>query len=367
MKTILILTAGFGEGHNAAARNVAAAIHANSPDVTVEIADVFAEAYGKFNMLSVKGYHLLINRLPRVWQGVFELLHRTTFVPKQIWVFQAAARVLREKIATLKPDVIISTYPGNNFLLDYVSKKSVRRSFKTVTVVTDSITINSAWYQGHSDFLIVANDQTADIVQAAGVPQAKIKRLGFPVPLLFASPSAERPCGPPWRVLYTINSGRHLAPAIVENLLKVPEIELTVTVGRDEPLAALLRQLAQRTGREFAILGWVPNMPELMISHHLLIGKAGGATVQEALAAGTPMIITQIVPGQEEGNARLVIENQAGCLAETPIEIAAAATRAFANGAEQWQAWSDAASQLGTPSGAARTAQFLLQASDGAE
>jgi processive 1,2-diacylglycerol beta-glucosyltransferase len=46
--------------------------------------------------------------------------------------------------------------------------------------------------------------------------------------------------------------------------------------------------------------------------------EAGGATVQEALAARTPMIITQVIPGQEEGNAMLLVENGAGEIATTP-------------------------------------------------
>ena len=33
------------------------------------------------------------------------------------------------------------------------------------------------------------------------------------------------------------------------------------------------------------------------------------------------MIITQVVPGQEEGNARLIIDKEAGAVATTPLEI----------------------------------------------
>ena len=42
------------------------------------------------------------------------------------------------------------------------------------------------------------------------------------------------------------------------------------------------------------------------MTHHLVISKAGGATVQEAIAARCPMIVNQVIPGQEEGNARLI-------------------------------------------------------------
>ena len=108
------------------------------------------------------------------------------------------------------------------------------------------------------------------------------------------------------------------------------------------------------------LFGWTPEMPRLMAENHLLISKAGGATVQETLAARTPMIITQIVPGQEEGNARLILESRAGALATTPPQIAATVRRAFADGAQEWIAWQQAASSLSRPNAADDIARFVL-------
>jgi len=51
-KKILILTAGFGEGHNSAARGVRDGLARVAPDqTTVELRDLFAEAYGQINEL----------------------------------------------------------------------------------------------------------------------------------------------------------------------------------------------------------------------------------------------------------------------------------------------------------------------------
>ena len=101
-------------------------------------------------------------------------------------------------------------------------------------------------------------------------------------------------------------------------------------------------------------------MPQLMAESHLLISKAGGATVQEALAAKTPMIITQVVPGQEEGNARLIIDKEAGAVATTPLEISATTRRAFAHGAQEWLRWQRAAASLARPNATDETARFVL-------
>ncbi len=63
-----------------------------------------------------------------------------------------------------------------------------------VTIITDSLTINSVWYRAHSDFFLVANEPTADILVKAGIPEQKIRIFGFPVPRIFASLDGSRPC-----------------------------------------------------------------------------------------------------------------------------------------------------------------------------
>ena len=80
-------------------------------------------------------------------------------------------------------------------------------------------------------------------------------------------------------------------------------------------------------------------MPELMMSHHLVIGKAGGAIVQEAIAARCPMIINQVIPGQEEGNAELIWRCGLGAIAEKNREVAELVENAFAKRAAQWSEW----------------------------
>ena len=164
------------------------------------------------------------------------------------------------------------------------------------------------------------------------------------------------------RVLFMINAGRTQALEVVKRLLKLEGIALTVTAGRDEELGAAIRELAARPrGGKCEVLGWVSNMPELVMSHHVLIGKAGGASVQEAIAARTPMIITKVVPGQEEGNARLLEQNGCGAVRETPEAIASQVEALFADGAALWKEWEANISRLSRPDAALRMAELILE------
>ncbi len=141
-------------------------------------------------------------------------------------------------------------------------------------------------------------------------------------------------------------------------------MHLTVTVGRDDALRLELEQLAAELGKPLEIHGWTTRMPELLMSHHLLIGKAGGATVQETIAARTPMLLTQIVPGQEEGNAKLLLQNRCGALCETPDHLGLTIEKLFANGAARWHEWEQNITRLSRPDAALEIARFVLGGND---
>ena len=192
----------------------------------------------------------------------------------------------------------------------------------------------------------------------AGVPREKLRVLGFPVPPRFARDRPERPAPPPPRVLYMINAGKDQAPGIVARLLAIPGLHLTATYGRDEALRQRLEAAA--AGHPLELHGWTDRMPELLMTHHLLIGKAGGATVQESIAAGTPMLITQVVPGQEEGNARLLFENACGALCPTASALARKIESLFANDAQEWRQWEQNTKRLAKPDSALQIADFIL-------
>lgn len=358
MKSVLILTAAFGEGHNAAARNLAAAL--GEAGVKASVHDIFDEAYGPLNQAVKHVYLFVINHIPALWSAIFFLLDRTAVVGGGIGIFGRAARLLARRIGELRPDAIVSTYPGYGHLMDLIRRRGEAGDAELVTIVTDSLTVNSVWYRCSCDHFLVANPETAQVMREAGVAAEKIHVTGFPVPLVFSEPPPVR-SAPPYEVLFMVNSSHHLAPAVVGELLEIDGIRLTVTVGRDAELGRALEKLASPAGAPPEIHGWTPEIPHLIRRSHVLISKAGGATVQEALAARTPMIITQIVPGQEEGNARLLIESGAGELAASPQAISEAVRRMFAGGGSLYHERLAATEPLSRPDASREVARILTR------
>jgi processive 1,2-diacylglycerol beta-glucosyltransferase len=199
------------------------------------------------------------------------------------------------------------------------------------------------------------------VIRAGGVPESVTRVFGFPVSPIFADLAAEEL--PPdakdrKKVLYVINPPNLRSLDLIQRLLEL-DIDLTVTVGRNEKLGRAVRSAAGN--RRIEIFGWTDQLPHLFRRSHLLIGKAGGATVQEAIAAACPMIINHVVSGQEEGNAQLIVQTNSGGIALSASATVAEIQRAFTDGARQWQIWKANIARMSRPRASLDIAEFLLR------
>src|SRR6266550_7413683 len=358
-KRILILTAGFGEGHNSAARGVRDGLARVALDqTTVELRDLFAEAYGPINELVRRSYLALVNSAPRAWGVVYRWLDRKTDYNTE---FRRLARLKAQFAPVLdrfKPDIVVCSFPAYANVLQEIL--GAGRVCKCVVIVTDSITINASWYRSPADYFLVANEQSASVVRNGGVAPEKIRTFGFPVSPKFADFAEDRPLpssNSSRRVFYMINAAKRGATELVRMLAKL-DLDLTVTIGRNDELRPEIDAAAD--GHPIKIIGWTNELPRMKHENHLLIGKAGGATVQETIAAKCPMIINHVVAGQEEGNARLIVETNSGVIVQSPREVAAQVQRAFDDGAKQWCEWAGNISKLSRPRAALDMAEFLM-------
>ncbi len=368
---LLILTAGFGEGHNAAARGLAAACDELHGEGSAEVLDLFLLTSPRTSALVRSGYIGLINRLPRLWRGIYGLMDRSALLPRLLSSsLRPQVRFLARRFEAGCPRAICSTYPVYPFLLERLREQG-RLPVPHYTVVTDSISIHSLWWRSPCDGWFVPNADSAAVMEGRGVNPQRLNVSGFPVTPYFRRHAGEftRPdlgSGATPRVLHIINSGTRHAAATAERLLSGSEFEVTCAVGRNEKLRKRLERVAAGRSKPSRILGWTDEIPRLLMTHHVVVSKAGGATTQEAIAAECPMIVSQVVPGQEEGNCELVLRHGAGNLAESTEAVIAALRQAFAQRGALWRRWHAAMAPLSRPDAARVIVRTVLQAGEAA-
>ena len=357
----LILTASYGEGHNTAAKGLKTAIEGR-PGKSATIHDPFPQSFGERYRSSREDYLNIVNNFPLLWSGIYQLVDALPVGFAAPTLLERMTHQLAATIREQRPDCILSVYPLYPYLLPDALRIAHAPTIPILTVITDSITINSIWYRRRTDGFIVPNPQSANVLRNAGVPEHLILDKGFPVSPRFHSEPLVRPDPngqERLKVLFMINGNRERSKVIASQLLQRENISTTVTVGHDTDLGDELSRCIPTTRKDNHILGWVSDIPTLLREHHLLIGKAGGATVQESLAAVTPMLITQIFPGQEEGNARLLLENGCGVFAERDADIVRTIDSLCADSFRRWHLMRDACLKLSRPDASLRIADLV--------
>ncbi|MGJ8672089.1 MGDG synthase family glycosyltransferase [Rubritalea sp.] len=356
---IMITTAGFGEGHNSAANHLAVALEKNAE---VEIVDPCANGAPWVNEQLRNFYRFITTHAPKTWAKIYSSTDSRDFSKERLPMMRKPENSLHETLLSYQPDAIISTYP----LYPYFLERSFQRGAKRVpvfTAITDSIEINSSWRKAPTDFWLVTDTLTEEKLTQIGLPAEKIITTGFAVHPRFQSLSsipADDPCTP-FRVLYFPTAKKPTVRRFMRAILKVPNTEVTVVLGKNvRRLYDRAREVQLEFPDRVEIKGWTRRVPELLCEHHLIVGKAGGATVHEAIAAKTPMLIHHLVPGQEEGNLALLHHLNAGKLTESTRQVRKAIEQMTANNAQEWREMKQSLIDHRLPCGATAAADFIL-------
>jgi UDP-N-acetylglucosamine:LPS N-acetylglucosamine transferase len=156
------------------------------------------------------------------------------------------------------------------------------------------------------------------------MPRIKLARTGFPVhpkfPAYTGSQSQARATltvqPAPFTVLVTsggVGSG-NLRTIVLALAQTYPQLQFLVVTGKNAPLRQALQELHLPNVHVF---GFVNNMEVLMAASDLIVTKAGPGTLMEALVMRRPVIVTEAVGMQEQGNIDYVLNHEIGLFCPT--------------------------------------------------
>ena len=97
---------------------------------------------------------------------------------------------------------------------------------------------------------------------------------------------------------------------LLEQLSRIPRLKTVIITGNQKHLYGRLMKLNRWDN--IMIVGYAENMADYMAKSDLIISKAGGATIFEAIAMERPLIVQESLVGQENYNVAFVQEEGIG-------------------------------------------------------
>lgn len=325
-----------GTGHRRAAEAIAEAVRRHLPRAQVDCCDVLADTPAWFARTYPRLYRSLVQRCAPLWGWGYRLIDRP-------WVFrfiqpvrrrwnQAMGRRLLRRLREQPPDVLVAThfFPADLFAS---AKRAGLLRARLVVIITDLFP-HRVWFAEPADAFVVGASPTYELCRQRGLAAQRLHLLGIPVSASFSDPldreEALRALGlqPGRRTVLIAGGGMGVGPIaeLVGRLLvmdadRAQGLQLIVVCGDNDQLRRSLERLSQQARMPIRVLGFVETMAQLMRVSDLLITKAGGLTITEALATGLPLIICSVIPGQEQLNAGYVVSQGAAIMALHAPEV----------------------------------------------
>ncbi len=225
--------------------------------------------------------------------------------------------------------------------------------------------VERLWFDPATDLCLVPTPTVYDLAIESGLPPEKVKVTGVPVRTEFAEPKPDAAClrrelgwQPDLFTVLAIGSKRvdHLYDSLrVLNHSGHP-LQLVVAAGGDQDLFQQLQATEWHVPTR--VYDFVLQMGTFMRAADCVLSKAGGLTVSEALACGLPLILIDVIPGQETGNAELVVTGEAGVLAPEPVAVVEALAHWLADDRRHYRRAAQMARQLGHPRAALEVSEL---------
>jgi len=360
-RRILILTADAGFGHRSAANALAAALNIMYADsVTVDIVNPLDDKRTPAFLRDTQSDHdKMVREMSNLYQIGYEVSDAAfPSVMVESVLILMMFEVMNDLLRKYEPDVVVTTYPLYQAPLDAV-RTILRKKVPIITVITDLATVHRLWFNDNVDECLTPTTIVRDLAIKNGLAADKVHITGIPVNPVIAQEQRDKKTirtNLQWLtdkpLLLVVGSRR--VRSLRENLRVLNHcglnFQLAVISGGDQELYQHLQETEWHIPTY--LYNFVENMAEMMLAADCILTKAGGLIVTEALACGLPLVLVDVNPGQEVGNADFVVSNHAGVLAKTPMDTLETIFHWLDNGGVLMKTFAEQAYALGKPQAA---------------
>lgn len=328
-KKILILYAPLGAGHGKAAKAIAEAFALKYPDIEVKNINVLDFAFEIFRQGLPWAFVFFNSKTPFLYKWIYRYYNSQSPYRSLNNISSAILEKSRfiKFIKEFNPDLIISTNPLPMQLVSKTKEKNII-NILSANVCTD-FGFHSFWHNVDVNYYFAANEEIKKSLIEHGVQPDKIQVTGIPISSKF-SEKLDRgkiinnlgfDISKPILLIVGGRTCYNNLLAIINNIKeRNKSLQFIIVAGRDKILYKKLKNSEISNDPSVRIFGFVDNLDEYMTAADLILTKAGGLTVSECLAKNLPMVINDIIPGQEEDNVNYAVNHGVGIKADNKKE-----------------------------------------------
>jgi processive 1,2-diacylglycerol beta-glucosyltransferase len=371
MTRILILYSSLGSGHVSAAKALRDAF-LQHPNVEVLSEDALAYTSSIYRSTVTQIYEQLSVKVPQLYKAFYEGsdvddLERS-LDNNLAWakIERPFFRRLGKMVKAAQPDVIVCVQQIPSRFLQLLEQEDAIACPQYV-VITDTIA-HSTWINYGVSSYFLPNDLSVNFLEQRGVDRSLLQVTGIPVKLEIMQPKFQSevrkqhhlPLDSPVITLFGGGLNPRRVRFMVSNLLEHLESGvLIVAAGRSDDLLDTLSDLTDSSTVKLHKLGMIDYVDDLIVASDLIITKAGGLITSEILARGTPMLIVDPIPGQEEQNADVIAAAGAGIQLRL-LEMVTPAVQYLLKHPDRLEEMRQSASEIGQPQAALNIVNFIL-------
>jgi diacylglycerol O-acyltransferase / wax synthase len=296
-RSVVIISAEMGEGHNAAAAALTEAIEECWPGCTVERLDTMELRGLRFAKAARWAYGFQLSVLPWSYEMFYDRLSRSDrfagFAKRRLGAF--FGHRLAKALDGRNPDLVISTYPFGSAALQWL--RDHKGSSTLMVTYVPAFHVHPLWAYPGVDMHFVMYDSAGEHARMPGFE--KTMRVGAP-PVRrgfgdYSRAEARERLGFPADDFIVLLTGGawglgDIAPG-AEALVKLePPVHVVAVCGKNANLEADLRAPAASHKGRLTVYGYVSTMAELMAVANVVVTNGAGVTVLEALRTPRPVV-----------------------------------------------------------------------------
>ncbi len=307
---VLILTASFGNGHNSATKAIREELEKEDSNLNIIEKDMFEVTTPRLKDYLFETYRLLTRKHPSWYNRLYRLRSESSVNIVDELMLQLYFDRFVEFMDVHQPRVVVSVFPTcASFASKY--KDRFNPDLKLITCITDVID-NWEWLHLNTDKYFVPSEEVKQNLIRKGVPYCRIVVTGIPVRNAFKEVHKADHHKQSKQLLIVASAMEKLEldSKTLELINSLDRLKTIIITGNNRKLYKRLNDYG--SFENITVIGYTTDMARIMAESDLILSKAGGATIFEAISLELPLLIKASEVGQEDNNVQFIKANGIG-------------------------------------------------------